>query len=88
MMFMGHMVKQPVLPIILLSLESNTYVNRLCVWKDMQPNFITCNAFKVNVLATMFWHYYFHYYKSWLFKRFKLTNLSFWLMDMYILTKG
>jgi hypothetical protein len=29
-----------------------------------------------------------HYYKSWLFKRFKLSNLSFWLMDMYILTKG
>jgi len=29
-----------------------------------------------------------HYYKSWFFKRFKLTNLSFWLMDMYILTKG
>jgi hypothetical protein len=22
------------------------------------------------------------------FKRFKLINLSFWLMDMYILTKG
>jgi hypothetical protein len=29
-----------------------------------------------------------HYYKSWFFKRFKLINLSFWLMDMYILTKG
>jgi len=29
-----------------------------------------------------------HYYNSWFFKRFKLTNLSFWLMDMYILTKG
>jgi len=29
-----------------------------------------------------------HYYKSWFFKRFKLTNLLFWLMDMYILTKG
>jgi len=29
-----------------------------------------------------------HYYKSWFFKKFKLTNLLFWLMDMYILTKG
>jgi len=29
-----------------------------------------------------------HYYNSWFFKRFKLTNLSFWLMDTYILTKG
>jgi hypothetical protein len=29
-----------------------------------------------------------HYYKSWLFKKFKLTNLLFWLMDIYILIKG
>jgi hypothetical protein len=29
-----------------------------------------------------------HYYNSWFFKRFKLTNLSFCLMDTYILTKG
>ncbi len=26
------------------------------------------------------------YYKSWFFKRFKLINLLFWLIDMYILT--
>jgi len=73
-MFIGHMVKQLVLPIILLSLELDTYVNRLCVQKEMQPNFITYNVFKVNVLVTVFWHYYFQYYKSWLVKRFKLTN--------------
>jgi hypothetical protein len=29
-----------------------------------------------------------HYYNSWFLKRFKLINLSFSLMDMYILTKG
>jgi len=30
-----------------------------------------------------------HYCNSWFFKMFfKLTNLSFWLMDMDILTKG
>jgi len=28
------------------------------------------------------------YYNLLFFKRFKLVNLSFWLMDMYILTKG
>jgi hypothetical protein len=30
----------------------------------------------------------FHYYNSWFLKMFKLANLAFWLMDMYILTKG
>jgi hypothetical protein len=29
-----------------------------------------------------------HYYNSWFFKRFKSIDLSFWLMGMYILTKG
>jgi hypothetical protein len=27
-------------------------------------------------------------YKSWFFKRFKLTNLSFLIVDIYILIKG
>jgi hypothetical protein len=36
------------------------------------------------------WHIYqnIHYYKSWFFNRFKLINLLFLLMDMYILTKS
>jgi hypothetical protein len=28
----------------------------------------------------------FQHYKSWFFKKFKLINLSFFIMDMYILT--
>ncbi len=30
----------------------------------------------------------FHYYNSWFYLKFKLTNLSFWLMDMYIWLKA
>jgi hypothetical protein len=35
-------------------------------------NYLTPNCIKgIDVVV----HHYYHYYKSWLFKRFKLTNL-------------
>jgi hypothetical protein len=32
--------------------------------------------------------HYIYIFKSWFLKRFKLNNLSFFTVDMYILTKG
>jgi hypothetical protein len=50
--------------------------------------FQDANIMHKNIYHIISWLVKYHYYKTWFFKRFKLTNWSFFINGQSILTRG